>query len=197
MKLLVIGATGRTGKHVLAQGIERGHAITAFARRSQELAGISGLLDIIRGDARNLDDICQAVEGQDAVLSAVGDSGIARTLITAMRATGVRRLVMTSSRSIVATRPRLAVGLAWLIFRRAYADLARAEGMIEVSGLDWSIVRATILTNKPFTGKVHADYEANATGGSWSLARADYAMTLLNVVEDPQMIGKAIGVSGA
>ncbi|MEL7673287.1 MAG: NAD(P)H-binding protein, partial [Chloroflexota bacterium] len=92
MKLLVIGATGRTGKHVLAQGIERGHAITAFARRSQELAGISGLLDIIRGDARNLDDICQAVEGQDAVLSAVGDSGIARTLITAMRATGVRRL---------------------------------------------------------------------------------------------------------
>jgi len=197
MKLLVIGATGRTGRQVLAQGIERGHAITAFTRRPQALAGMQGLHDIVRGDALNLDDVCPAVEGQDAVLSAVGSSGIARTLITAMRAAGVQRLVMTSSRSIVATRPRLAVGLAWLIFRQAYADLARAEGMIEISGLDWSIVRATMLTNKPFTGKVHIDYEANATGGSWSLARADYAMTLLDVVENQQMIGKALGVSGA
>jgi hypothetical protein len=43
---------------------------------------------------------------------------------------------------------------------------------------------------------VHIDEEANATGGEWYLTRADYAMTLLDVAENPHMIGKAIGVGG-
>jgi putative NADH-flavin reductase len=197
MKLLVIGSTGRTGKHVLEQGLSRGHEITAFTRRPQELTDFKGLKAVVHGDALNLADLRKAVQGQDAVLSAVGTSPIAYNLITVMHEVGVRRLVMTSSRSVVATRPRLAVSLAWLIFREAYTDLARAEGMLEVSGLDWSIVRATMLTDKPFTGQVHIDFEANATGGDWSLTRADYAMTLLNVVEDAKMIGKSLGVCGA
>jgi hypothetical protein len=54
-----------------------------------------------------------------------------------------------------------------------------------------------MLTDRPFTGQVHIDFEANATGGDWSLARADYAMTLLDVAEDPRMIEKAPGVCGA
>jgi putative NADH-flavin reductase len=197
MKLLVIGSTGRTGKYVVEQGLRRGYEITAFTRRPQELADVQGLKRVIHGDALNLDDVRKAVQGQDAVISAVGSSAIVRNLIIAMREAGVRRLVMTSSRSVVATRPWLPVALAWMIFRQAYADNARAEGMIEISGLDWSVVRGTMLTDKPFTGQVHIDFEANATGGDWTLTRADYAMTLLDVVENPQMINKALGVCGA
>jgi putative NADH-flavin reductase len=84
-----------------------------------------------------------------------------------------------------------------MIFHDAYADLARAEGMLQVSDLDWTIVRATMLSDKPYTGRVHIDFEANATGGDWSLTRADYAMTLLDAVENPAMIRKAMGVGGA
>jgi putative NADH-flavin reductase len=197
MNLLVIGSTGRTGRHVLEQGIRRGHSITAFARRPQELAELQGLHNIIQGDALHLEDVRSAVRGQDAVISAVGSSGIARNLITAMHEMDVRRLVMTSSRSVVATRPRLPVTLAWMIFHNAYADLARAEGMLEVSGLDWSIVRATMLNDKRFTGQIHLDFEANATGGEWTLSRADYAMALLDVLENPEMIQIAVGVGGA
>ena len=69
--------------------------------------------------------------------------------------------------------------------------------MFEFSGLDWTIVRATMLTNAAYTGRVHIDFERNATGGDWTLGRADYAMTLLDVVENPQMSGKALGVGGA
>lgn len=197
MKLLVIGSTGRTGRHVLEQGIQRGHEITAFSRRPQALDGMQGLKGIIHGDGLNLDDVRRAVQGQDAVISAVGSSGIALNLFAAMKEANVRRLVMTSSLSVVATRPRLTLSLVWLFLREAYADLARAEGMLEVSGLDWSIVRATMLNDKPFTGQVHIDFNPNVTGGAWSLSRADYAMTLLDVVEDPHMIHKAPGVCGA
>ena len=135
--------------------------------------------------------------GQEGVISAVGNSDIARNLILALRETGGSRLVMTSSRSVVATRPWLPVALAWFVFRVPYTDLARAEGMLEISGLAWSIVRATMLSDKLGTGQVHIDFEANATGGDWTLPRADYATTLLDVVENPQMIGRALGVSGA
>lgn len=197
MKLLVIGSTGRTGKHVLEQGLRRGHEITAFTRRPKELAGMRGLAGIIHGDGLKFSDVQQAVAAQDAVISAVGSSAIARNLILALREAGKGRVVMTSSRSVVATRPWLPVTLAWLIFRGPYSDLARAEGMLEVSGLDWSVVRATMLTNKPGIGQVHIDFEANATGGDWMLARSDYAMTLLDVVENPQMAGKVVGVCGA
>ena len=197
MKLLVVGAAGRTGKLVLEQGIQRGHEVTAFVRTPEKLGLVQGVAQIVQGDALNIDNVRRAVRGQDAVISAVGGSGIVRTFITAMTGTEVQRLVVTSSRSVVATRPRLAVTLAWLAFRGPYADLARMEGMLEVSGLDWSVVRATMLTDKPFTGRVHTDFEPNATSGEMTLTRADYAMTLLDVVENAQMIGKAVGVCGA
>ncbi|MFC5815789.1 MULTISPECIES: NAD(P)-dependent oxidoreductase [Nonomuraea] len=197
MRLLVIGATGRTGAHVLEQGVARGHEVTAFTRKPELLKGREGLRAVVTGDATDLPTVREAVAGQDAVISAVGTSGIARTLIAAMRETGVRRVVMTSSRSIPATRPRLAVGLAWLFFRSAYVDLARAEGMLEVSGLDWTIVRATMLTGKPANGRLHVDFEANATGGEATLPRADYATALLDAAEDDAMIGRTPGVCGA
>lgn len=99
-------------------------------------------------------------------------------------------------RSVVATQPQFVMTLVWLIFRVYYADLARAEGMLEMSGLDWSVVRGVMLNNKPGTEQVHIDFENNATGGDWQLPRADYAMTLLDEAENPQMICKALGVGG-
>jgi putative NADH-flavin reductase len=198
MKLLVIGSTGRTGKHILEQGERRGYEITAFTRRPQELAGMPALKWVFHGDALNLEDVRKAVQGQDAVISAVGSSSIVYNLITAMREAEVRRLVMTSSRAIVATQPRLVIALIWIFLREVYADHARAEGMIQGSGLDWTIVRAMTLTNRPKTGQVHIDFERNMTAGAArTLTRADLAMTLLDVVENPQMIGKALGVCGA
>lgn len=90
LQILVVGSTGRTGRHVLEQGLQRGHRITAFARRPKELTGVRELEAIIHGDALNLEDVRKAVRGQDAVISAVGNSGIARNLITAMNEAEVR-----------------------------------------------------------------------------------------------------------
>ncbi|TDC90910.1 NAD-dependent epimerase/dehydratase family protein [Nonomuraea deserti] len=197
MKLLVIGATGRTGMHVLEQAAARGHEVTAFTRKPELLDGRDDLLVVVRGDATDPSSVREAVAGQDAVIAAVGGSGIARALIATMREAGVRRVVMTSSRSVPATRPRFAVGMAWLIFRKAYVDLARAEGMLEISGLDWTVVRATRLVDRPGKGRVHIDFEADATGGEATLPRADYAMALLDAAEDDAMIGEMPGVCGA
>jgi len=103
---------------VLEQGLRRGHAIIAFTRRPHELAGSQGLAAVIHGDALNLLDVRKAVQGQDAVISAVGSSDIARNLIVAMQPLGCGE-------------PPPACGHPGrLVFRAPYADLARAEGML-------------------------------------------------------------------
>jgi putative NADH-flavin reductase len=195
MRLLVLGAAGRTGKHVVEQGRARGHEITALYRRPGAMEAIDGLRTVT-ADATDAASLGRAVHGQDAVISAVGGSAIAAVLVSVMTTEGVRRVVMTSSRSVVATRPKLMVGLAWMRFRREYADLARAEGMLESSALDWSIVRGTMLVDKPAAGRVHIDFEADATGGDWRLTRADYAMTLLDVAENAEYVHRSLGVGG-
>lgn len=151
---------------------------------------------MVGGDATNPDTTRSALDDQDVVIMAVGSSAILRVLIPSMKDAGVSRLAMTSSRSIVATRPRVVLALVWWWFRDSYKDLARAEGMLEASGLDWSIVRATMLADEPYTGEVHTDFAANATGGHWKLNRANYAMALIDVAEDSTMIRRAVGVGG-
>ncbi|MCO1653724.1 NAD(P)-dependent oxidoreductase [Pseudonocardia humida] len=191
MRLLVVGAAGRTGRLVLEQAAARGHEVTALARRP-----VAGPHAMVVGDATDPTVLPAAVAGQDAVVMAVGGSAIVRALAPAMADAGVRRLVMTSSRSVVATRPKLVLDLVWWRFRGPYADLARAEGMLEGGPLDWSVVRATMLADGPARGRVHTDFEPDATGGDWRLTRADYAMALLDVTEDTAMVRRAVGVGG-
>jgi putative NADH-flavin reductase len=191
VRLLVVGAAGRTGRLVVEQAAARGHEVTALARRE-----VPGAHAVVVGDATDPAVLRDAVPGHDAVVMAVGASAIVRALAPVMTAAGVRRLVMTSSRSVVATRPRLVIDLVWWRFRGPYADLARAEGMLEGGPLDWSVVRATMLADGPARGRVHTDFEADATGGDWKLTRADYAATLLDVAEDDAMVRRAVGVGG-
>src|SRR5436309_4205131 len=70
-RIAVIGSTGRTGKLVLAEGLRRGYALTAFTRRPADLAGIDGLSAIVEGDGRRADDFRPPVHGQDADTSIV------------------------------------------------------------------------------------------------------------------------------
>src|SRR5437667_12802452 len=74
-RIAVIGSTGRTGKLVLAEGLRRGYALTAFTRRPAELAGMDGLSPVVKGDGRKSDDVRRAVQAQDAVISIVAPEG--------------------------------------------------------------------------------------------------------------------------
>src|SRR5690606_32007548 len=153
------GPAGGPGRQLGDQAARRGPTAAAPARREPGDPAFGGAARAHPGDAADPEALRGALQGQHAVVAAVGSSAITRALIPAMRQAGVRRLVMTSSRSVVATRPRPLIDLVWLRLRTAYADLIRAEGMLEASGLDWSIVRATMLTDTPPAGSVHTDFE--------------------------------------
>lgn len=204
-KLLVVGAAGRTGRLLARLAAETGYEVTGLARDPNKLAEIPWLRHTVAGDATDPEVVGEAVRGQDAVITTVAAAGrgpssivgtITSTVVGAMERLGVARLVITSSRNLTATKPWIAVAPTRWFFRHVYADLARAESVARSSDLDWTIARATMLTDDPSRGGVHIDHSDNPTGGDWKLPRADYARALLDAVSDPGTIHQALGING-
>jgi putative NADH-flavin reductase len=80
MKLFVLGATDKTGRALTAQGLARGHAITAFGR-SKLQDGSPPTVNVIVGNPMQADDLAAAMPGNDAVLSALGTRGLGSTSV--------------------------------------------------------------------------------------------------------------------
>jgi putative NADH-flavin reductase len=203
LKLLVLGAAGQTGRLVVEQAIAAGHSVTAFVRDPTKLKLADERLSVASGDARDFDGVLAALKGQDAVINTIGGVGaelVAKTtavIVVAMQTSGVRRVVTLST--FMATpnfRPtgmmRLLPGLVQGV---AKDDLAGAE-LLEGSLLDWTIVYATLLKNKPRAGfrLVEADETVTARN---HINRADVAACLLDVLGDRRAIRQSLLITGS
>jgi putative NADH-flavin reductase len=203
MKLLVIGATGRTGRLVVERALEAGHEVTAFARDPSKVELSHERLEVTNGDALNEDDLIAALRGQEAVISAIGGSQrrlmeySARVLVAAMRRTGVRRVVWMST--FIATPNYRPLWLARKLFSRLLRGLATDDRagneLIAGSRLDWTIVHATLLENKPASGYRLVEPGESVTSKS-KVSRADVADCLVAALADPGTIGQSLLVTG-
>ncbi|MEV7802402.1 NAD(P)-binding oxidoreductase [Microbispora sp. NPDC088329] len=201
MNLTLVGSTGRTGRHVLAGALRRGHRVTAFTRDAAALEARPHV--VVEGDGRDPEKMRTAVAGADAVISIIngGDSRdphraaqATRTIMRAMTETGVRRLIVTTPYPIVARRP---FPLMWLLRRLLavpYADARDLEQAVRASDLDWTIVRLTRLTDRPAAGAVVIHRELPAKPRA--LTRADVANTLLDIAQEGHLSGVAVNVHG-
>jgi uncharacterized protein YbjT (DUF2867 family) len=202
-KILVLGATGGTGRLIVAQSLARGYDVTALVRSPGKAKSLPGA-KLVVGDAREPKVLREALRGRDAVVSALGTpaspfrevtllSEVTRTLVGAMRDEGVARLVAVTG--IGAGDSRGHGGFAFdrlilpLLLRHVYADKDRQEDIVRQSGLDWVLVRPTVLSNKPGRGAVRALVDlAGFHGGS--VAREDVSRFVLDQVETDAWIGR-------
>jgi uncharacterized protein YbjT (DUF2867 family) len=188
MKVLVLGATGGTGRLLVRDAFEKGHSVVAMVRSKARAGDLPGA-DIIEGDVCDEGDLMRALVGCDAVVSSLG-TGVSlftevslltdatRALVPAMVRSGVRRLICISALGVGDSRghggfvfDRLFMPL---LLRHAYKDKARQENAIRASSLDWIIVRPGMLTNDPARGSLRAVADlAGVNGGK--VARADVA----------------------
>jgi putative NADH-flavin reductase len=205
VRITVFGATGRTGRHLLAEGLRRGHRLTAFTRRPDALADPAALAGVVVGDARDPAAVRKAVDGAEAVISTIGAerrrgpypvAEATAVIAEAMADLGVRRLVATSPYGMVAERPRLLAPLLRRWLAAAFADASAMERAIAASGLDWTVVRLPLLTDRPARGRFRTSGELFATG-PYPLARADAAAALLDVAEAGAFARTAINVVAA
>ena len=201
MKVLVLGASGKTGAEVVRQGMAAGHEMTAFVRDPSRLKASSPQLVVKVGDARKVADVARALEGQEAVISTLGsnkaaDALIARSteaLLEATGKTGLRRVVMLSvARNY---KPTLFIRLMARVMAGVVADRWAGEDSLKNSNLDWTIVYAAKLTDGPRTGRVRIVGTGETVTFRSTISRADVAEFLLVRLTDSEAIGKAFVVT--
>ncbi|MGY3454016.1 NAD(P)-dependent oxidoreductase [Bradyrhizobium sp. USDA 4353] len=203
-KILVLGATGGTGRSIVTQALARGNEVTVLVRSAEKAADLQGA-KIVVGDARDEGTLRGAVKGQDAVISALGTpaspfrevtllSTATRALVAAMKAENVSRLVAITG--IGAGDSRGHGGFVFdkvifpLLLKKVYADKDRQEAIVRDSGLDWVLVRPSVLSNKPGRHAVRALTDLSDFHGG-SIARSDVASFVLDQVRGDAWLRRA------
>lgn len=191
MKIVVFGASGRTGRLVVEQALAAGHEVTAVVRDPGKLAIADEALRVVQGAADQPDTIGAAVLGAQAVISAVGSgkgtlTALAQNLVPAMSAAGVHRLVSLVGAGVSTPGDQhslgrtVMLGLMHLVARDVLADAVQHAKDVEASSLDWTLVRPPRLTDGPATGRItHAAHMV--LGPASSITRADLAAFMIEL----------------
>lgn len=211
MQVTVFGATGGTGTRLVELALTTGHQVTAVVRDPARLAvPRQPRLQVVTADIMHPASILSAVTSADAVLNATGPRGTgpttvisdsARSITTAMRQAGARRLLALSGS--IAADDGESFYMRYLVkpvarrtfLRHVSADMRRAEALIEETDLDWTIVRPPALTDGPATGTYRTAVEANLPHG-FRVSRADLAVCMLALIADvPATVRRHIGIA--
>lgn len=185
LHVLVVGAHHGVGALVVERARQRGWHVTVF-----------------EGDVLDAELVDRAVCSQDAIISTLGprQNAVAdlcargmQNIISSMKAHGVRRIVQVTGAMI--GHPTKRLGLIYRAIRAAVPkpaldDRRSQERLVKESGLDWTIVRPTRLTDSPARG-VWRESEQERVGAFARISRADVADALIAAVLQPNAVGRA------
>ena len=216
-KILVVGATGGSGRAAVAALVEAGHHVTAFSRRAETLLQDFPDITAINGDVMNPDDVDRAVAGHDSVVITLGITenpirvrwlGPARTpldvrstgtnnVIDAMHAHGVDRLVVQSSYGVGETRQRLGLRdrlFFALLVKNQMADTEIQEQVVRASGLDWTLIQPVHLNDT--IPEVDAFRSTTGETRAMKVSRLAVGKAVADVVADSTYSYQTVSISG-
>lgn len=209
-RLLIVGATGGTGRQLVLQALERGFTVTALVRDPSRLTITHPQLTVLRGDVLDEGSLEAAMHGQEAVVSALGHKRFftptrilsegTRNILRAMEGHGVLRFVCETSLGIGDSAGRL--GLYYTFFTIPvvlpfyYWDKTRQERIIAGSSVEWTIVRPGVLTNAEKRGRYRHGLRIGSFLWTVRISRADVADFMLNQLESDAYLRTAPGVCG-
>ncbi len=206
MKLIIFGAGGRIGRHLIEQATKAGHDVTGYLRDAK--AGKTLGCEVVIGDVRDADAVESAIRGRDAILSAVGHtdpkkvnglySVSAKNFTQAAERAGVERLISMST-MIGDSTPR--TGFLFrriilpLVLKDVWSDHEAAEAVYRASALDWTTIRAGRLTDGPKTGKYRAGLGLRGNVFS-SVSRSDVADFMIRELGARQFVRQCPDILG-
>ncbi len=205
-KVLIVGASRGVGLETVKAALAAHHGVRALARSAASIRIQDPSLEEVSGNALDSTTIRSALEGVDVAVQTVGVdiaprsiferttlfSQSARIMVDAMKIAGVRRLIAVTG--LGAGDSRGHGGLIYdsvvfpLLLKRVYDDKDVQEWIIRSSGLDWTIVRPGILTNRPAIGR----YRILTAAEDWKfgfISRADVAEFIVRQIDDRKLIG--------
>jgi nucleoside-diphosphate-sugar epimerase len=182
-QVLVVGANGRTGRAVVQALLDDGHAVCALVRHELALPP-HPQLRVVRGSVLEPAHVQDAVQGVDAVVVVVGihenpvrvrlfgarhtandvRSRGTRTVVNAMQAAGVQRLVVQTTYGVGESFARLSLAwkvLFWAVLKPQIADTALQEDVVKSSTLHWVLVRPVGIVDRTTTAATHVSAQGD------------------------------------
>jgi nucleoside-diphosphate-sugar epimerase len=208
MRVLVIGATGGTGRELVQQALAQGHQVTAFVRDPAKLQIEHANLRIAQGNVLDYATVESAMRGQDAVLSALGhrrflgptriQSDGMRNILRAMTTCDVPRLICETALGLGNSAGWLGLPGTFfmlpLVLPFYFWDKLRQEELILASDRDWVTARPGVLKNGPARGNYRHGPKVGNYFWPVAIARADVADFMLKQLEDDTYLGTAPGL---
>jgi len=202
MHIVLIGATGRTGREVLAQALCRSYRVTELVRTPKAIEPCLDLT-VVEGSALNDGTIAAALGDTDVVISALGhrsrrESTMLRDAASAMlRALSEQttRPYIVVSQGLLFTSRSPVVSLMRALLAPIVADSTAMERVVQSSNLEWTIARPPRLT--PSAPRGYRATRNELPKGAWSLAFADLAAFLLDAAESGAYRRSVVGLAHA
>lgn len=211
MRIIVLGAAGRTGRHIVEQAVRAGHQVTAAVHDPTTYHPPAGPVEVRHADALRPATMRELFDRVDAVINAIGprngkephhiySQGTA-AVTEQMRRANVRRLVTISA--VPASLPQeknpferyLLHPILWRFFGPSYADLRLMEHALrDGDDIDWTVVRPPLLTDDTPTGSYRSAIDSHLERAR-KISRADLATAILDAADDDSLIGHVVTVS--
>lgn len=203
MDIIVFGSTGKTGLEIIKRLLSEGHKVTAFARKPSVLNISDDNLKTAEGDIFDRIAVKEAIKNHDAVVVALGSGqslgkttvrseGTANVLKT-MKENGLKRIIVISAMGVGESWKDLSV-INRLFFatllKNSRTDHEAQERHVKESGLDWTIIRPSGLTDDPGTGSYECGIGIRSNTSR--ISRADVAHLVYRALKDSTFIRKAV-----
>ncbi|MGL5817074.1 MAG: NAD(P)-dependent oxidoreductase [Phycicoccus sp.] len=197
MQIALIGATGRTGRHVLDIALERGHGLSVLVRDPARLPdALAPSVRVVTGTSTDHDAVARLVDGADAVVSALGPTAkegdlhtrTAEVLVAVLSDSGPTRFVGVTGAGIdlpgdqKSLRDRVISKAIQTFGGAVVEDKPREYRVLAASDLEWTLARAPRLVDGAASGRT-LQHDAHVSTRSTKLVRADLAAFLLDAVE--------------
>ena len=207
MKIIIFGATGSVGRHIVDLALDEGHEITAFARTPHALRIEHENLTLVAGDAFDPVSVSEAVKGHDCVMVTLGSPKLTgkirsvgtKNILGAMEQHGVKRLICQTTLGIGDSYNNLNFFWKYLMFgmilRRVYDDHVVQEALVKRSSISWTIVRPSSFADGPATGSYKSGFGPQEKGLSLKITRMDIAEFMLRQIDNNKYLRHCVGIS--
>jgi putative NADH-flavin reductase len=194
MKIIVIGANGKTGSLVVQQALDKGFRVTAYIRRPGTLTIDHQNLKIVVGELNEIFKLKNAMEGADACVSTLGGISLKEhstaimegidNIVMLMEELNIPRFIYLSSIGVGESRKMMPflirLFITKILFRIPLADHLENERLIMNSDLEWTFVRPGSLTEGNLTRKFRQGSDFIKLKGNLSISRANVAWFIVN-----------------
>ncbi|MDB4920228.1 NAD(P)-dependent oxidoreductase [Mucilaginibacter sp.] len=204
MKILILGATGRTGRLIVEEALKHGYDLNVLVRDKNKISFSSKSIKVYQGTPTRIADLAAAMQGCDLIISALGIvrasdapwsklitaknfiSESIKNVIAEADQQSLKRLITVSAWGVGDTKMEIPFWLRWLInytnLRPVYAEHELGEKLLANSNLNWTAVRPVALndSNKIKTLKVSFN---NLPKPSLYISRQSVAKFIVDIVK--------------